>query len=305
MSIQVVNPYWFAAAGGGGLDELMICGGYTPSLSSWETYTTSTSVFNLEASSMSYDNHIMAGGGTKTSGMLAGGSMTAGNTANSQTNTAGTWTTNAYVLPAALAYTCGGGSPTDFLVCGGSGHGNIYANACWENGSGAWVSGGTMSYQAYAKGYGGNATTGILAGGNGVGGSSGYQAVTETYASSTWTTSGSVLQAGRYIFGMDGNVDGAIYVNGYGALGYGQGNQCGTWTGGAAGNWTTITVMPTVTVLAAGNTVCGTDQTAVGGTGAGSGYVYIPYMFEWDTVTWTRVGDLNVPREYAAGGMSN
>ena len=57
--------------------------------------------------------------------------------------------------------------------------------------------------------------------------------------------------------------------------------------------------------MASANFIAGNDQTAVGGTGAGSGYAYIKYMYEWDSTSWNRVGDLNIAREYAAGGMAN
>lgn len=310
MSQNIVNPYRYSESSP--LDESLIVGGIVVAggygTDTWETYNQSTAQFTQEASVLPYVNSIMAGGGTKASGMVAGGLTLPTMTNESCTNTAGTWSVNSYLLPATLGYAQGGGSPSDFLICGGSGHGNIYANACWENNSGAWLSGGTLGYQSVGKGFGGNSITAIVAGGNGVGGSSGYQDITETYASSTWTTSSSVLQSGRTNFGMDGNVDGAIYICGYGSLGSGQGNQCGTWTGGASGSWTTIAVLPTVApanTMASANFIAGNDQTAVGGTGAGTGYVYLKYMYEWDSTSWTRVGDLNIAREYAAGGMAN
>lgn len=312
MTPTIFNPYRYTVDAP--LSESLIVGGIVVAggygTDTWETYNQATTAFTQEASVLPYVNSIMAGGGNKASSMVAGGLTFPSNTTNSATNTAGTWITNAYALPAALGYAAGGGSPSDFLICGGSGHGNIYANACWENNSGAWVSGGTLGYQSYGKGFGGNSITAIVAGGNGVGGSSGNQDITETYASSTWTTSSSVLQSGRHNFGMDGNVDGAIYMCGYGSLGYGQGNQCGTWSGGASGSWTTVAVLPTVApanTMAAANFIAGNDTEAVGGTGAGASYTYIPYMFEWNGAagTWTRVGDLNIAREYAAGGMAN
>lgn len=306
----LVDSYVYAG-GGGTLDESIICGGYNGVLlSSWETYNQASGVFTNEASSMSYANDLQGGGGTKISAKMAGGEYPSGCTNNAQTNASGTWTTDGYNLPFTMCYCCGGGAPADFLQIGGSGHGGAMSYQCWEDSGSSWTSGPNLNYEAYGKGYGGNKQTGIVAGGNGIYPYPlGFKDTTETYNGSAWATSASVLQSARFIFGLDGNIDGAIYINGYSGAGYGAGMTCGNWTGGAGGSWTNISVMPTVApanTTASGNTVMGNDVEAVGGTGKGASYAYIPYMFEWDNVAWTRVGDLNVTaREYGAGGFSN